>query len=81
MRTKQELIAKMVAINPIGRLLTPREAAALVAFLASEESRYITGQVLHVNGGIFQGRWVVRTTASDPLCPRATGHGVYQEAC
>ena len=53
---EQRLIDRMLAMNPIGRLLSPREAAALVAFLASDESAYITGQVLHVNGGIFQGR-------------------------
>ena len=51
-----ELIDKMLALNPMGRLLSPREGAALVAFLASEESDYITGQVMHVTGGSFQGR-------------------------
>lgn len=36
---------------PIGRLGKPEEIAYLVNFLASEESGYITGQVLQVNGG------------------------------
>ena len=36
---------------PMGRLGTPREVAQAIAFFASEESSYITGQVLGVNGG------------------------------
>ena len=37
---------------PMGYIGTPRDVAEAVAFLASEEARYITGQVLSVNGGI-----------------------------
>ena len=36
---------------PLGYLGTPRDVAEAVAFLASEEARYITGQVLGVDGG------------------------------
>ncbi|MCH5198885.1 MAG: 3-oxoacyl-ACP reductase FabG [Oscillospiraceae bacterium] len=36
---------------PIGRLSSPEETASAAAFLASEESSYITGQVIGVNGG------------------------------
>lgn len=38
---------------PMGRLGTPEEVAGTVAFLASPEAGYITGQVLHVNGGLY----------------------------
>ena len=38
--------------TPLGRLGTPREIAAAVAFLASEEADFITGQVLSPNGGL-----------------------------
>ncbi len=37
---------------PLGYLGTPRDVAEAVAFLASEEARYITGQVLNVDGGM-----------------------------
>jgi 3-oxoacyl-[acyl-carrier protein] reductase len=38
---------------PLGRLGTPGEVATVIAFLMSPESSYLTGQVLHVDGGLF----------------------------
>ncbi len=38
---------------PLGYIGSPRDVAAAVAFLASEEARYITGQVLGINGGML----------------------------
>lgn len=40
---------------PMGVLGTPEDVAASVAFLASADSRYMTGQTLHVNGGMYMG--------------------------
>jgi len=40
---------------PLGSIGTPRDVAEAVAFLASEEARYITGQVLNVDGGMALG--------------------------
>jgi 3-oxoacyl-[acyl-carrier protein] reductase len=37
---------------PAGRLGTPEEIAASAVFLASDEAAYVTGQTLHVNGGM-----------------------------
>jgi 3-oxoacyl-[acyl-carrier protein] reductase len=34
------------------RLGTPDDVAAMVAFLASGDAAYVTGQVMHVNGGL-----------------------------
>jgi len=42
---------------PLGYLGSPRDIAEAVAFLASEEARYITGQVLNVDGGMA-GVWL-----------------------
>jgi 3-oxoacyl-[acyl-carrier protein] reductase len=40
---------------PLGRIGMPEDVASAVAFLASEEASYITGQVLNVNGGMLMG--------------------------
>lgn len=40
---------------PLGVLGTPEDVAAAVTFLASTDSNYVTGQTLHVNGGMYMG--------------------------
>ena len=40
---------------PIGRMGTGDDVSALVLFLATNEASYITGQNIHVNGGLFLG--------------------------
>ncbi|RLB36872.1 MAG: beta-ketoacyl-ACP reductase, partial [Deltaproteobacteria bacterium] len=38
---------------PMSRMGTPRDVAEAVYWLASEAAAYITGQVIHVNGGMY----------------------------
>jgi 3-oxoacyl-[acyl-carrier protein] reductase len=47
-----DLKAQITERTPLGRFGTPEEIADAVAFLASDEARYITGQVLAVDGGL-----------------------------
>ena len=42
----------ILAKVPANRAGTPEEVAAAVVFLASNEAAYVTGQTLHVNGGM-----------------------------
>jgi len=42
----------MLSQIPLGRLGAPQEIAALVAFLSSEAAAYITGETVHINGGM-----------------------------
>lgn len=44
--------ARLLAAVPMGRVGTSADVAACVAFLASDEAAYITGQTVHVNGGM-----------------------------
>jgi 2,3-dihydroxy-2,3-dihydro-p-cumate dehydrogenase len=50
-----EVVEQATAIVPLGRPGTPDEVAAAVAFLAGEDSRFITGQTIYVNGGASMG--------------------------
>ncbi len=43
----------VLALVPLGRFGTPEEVAAAVTFLAGPGGAYITGQVIHVNGGLY----------------------------
>jgi 3-oxoacyl-[acyl-carrier protein] reductase len=40
-------------VPPVGRKGTPDDIAALVRFLCGPDARYITGQTIHANGGLF----------------------------
>ena len=40
--------------HPLGRIGTPEDVAGVIAFLASPDARFITGQTIHVNGGFHR---------------------------
>ena len=50
-RPYEDVIADAVKRIPLGRLETPEDVANLVAFLASSESDYMTGQAINITGG------------------------------
>jgi NAD(P)-dependent dehydrogenase (short-subunit alcohol dehydrogenase family) len=49
----EDEIAAFAKTIPLGRIAQPEDIASVAVFLATEESRHITGQTLHVNGGIL----------------------------
>ena len=51
----EEQRAALAAQIPLSRLGRPEDVAAAVRFLAGEGGAYITGQTLHVNGGMYMG--------------------------
>jgi glucose 1-dehydrogenase len=52
-----EYLVKAGANQPLGRLAKPEEIARAALFLAEPESFYITGTILHIDGGIFLPWW------------------------
>lgn len=49
---QRELLQQQI---PLGRLGSPDEIAALVSFLCSDSAGYITGETIHINGGMHMG--------------------------
>ena len=54
--TPPEMFEKLVAGVPLARAGTNEDVAGAVAFLASPNSDYISGDVIHVNGGLYFGQ-------------------------
>jgi len=49
----EDVKAEFTKQIPLGRMGTAEDIASAVAFLASDEASYVTGQVLSVNGGMY----------------------------
>ena len=47
------IVADYVAQTPLGRLELPEDVADVVAFLCSEQARFMTGQGVNVTGGVY----------------------------
>ena len=54
-RLPKETVARVIAGTPAGFVAEPEEVAGLVAYLASAEARFVTGQTILIDGG----RWMV----------------------
>ena len=52
-----EGLEKAADFIPMGRVGEPEDIADVILFLASEAARYVTGQVLVVDGGLLPGRY------------------------
>lgn len=53
--TPEQVRAEYVALTPLGRLEEPEDVAAAVVFLAGDGARFMTGQALLVDGGVYMG--------------------------
>ncbi|KAL4629591.1 estradiol 17-beta-dehydrogenase 8 isoform X2 [Arapaima gigas] len=54
-KVPERVLSKIPSLVPMGRMGEPAEVADVCAFLASDESRYITGVCIEVAGGLFIG--------------------------
>lgn len=52
-RVPEKIIKRFIDRIPLGRMAEPEEIAHLAVFLASDKARYITGQVIAINGGLY----------------------------
>uniref|UniRef100_A0AAV2K587 (3R)-3-hydroxyacyl-CoA dehydrogenase n=1 Tax=Knipowitschia caucasica TaxID=637954 RepID=A0AAV2K587_KNICA len=54
-KVPDKVLSKLLTLVPLGRMGEPAEVADVCAFLASDDSRYITGTSVEVTGGLFMG--------------------------
>lgn len=52
-KVPEKILSMMISKTPLGRIGEPEDVANLVLFLASDESSFITGQVIRVDGGLI----------------------------
>jgi acetoacetyl-CoA reductase len=49
----EDILNRVIATIPVGRLGEPEEVARVVVFLADPDSGYITGEIIDINGGLY----------------------------
>jgi NAD(P)-dependent dehydrogenase (short-subunit alcohol dehydrogenase family) len=74
-RTNNAFSREMLSRTPLGRWAEPDEMAAPIAFLASEEASFITGQTLYVDGGRLALNFVVPVDDGPAKIGRKVGDG------
>jgi NAD(P)-dependent dehydrogenase (short-subunit alcohol dehydrogenase family) len=50
---EQEMLRRLAAYQPLGRMGTPEEVAALALYLCSDEASFVTGQAFPIDGGVL----------------------------
>jgi NAD(P)-dependent dehydrogenase (short-subunit alcohol dehydrogenase family) len=63
MRDSVSLSNSLLETIPLGRFGQPEEVAGMIAYLASDASSYVTGQIFTVDGGFSAGKVTVRRNA------------------
>jgi 3-oxoacyl-[acyl-carrier protein] reductase len=51
----EEEMAEQSALVPLGQMAEPEDIADIIVFLASDASRFMTGELVHANGGLYMG--------------------------
>ena len=46
-------MAEQSRLVPLGRIADPGDIASIVVFLASDDARFMTGEIIHANGGLY----------------------------
>jgi 3-oxoacyl-[acyl-carrier protein] reductase len=54
-KSHEEVLAEIAKQIPMNRLASPEEIGALVTFLCSNQAGYITGNTIHIDGGLVKG--------------------------
>ena len=49
------MFQSIAAMQPVPRVMEPKDVAGVVAFLCSDEAAFMTGQHIHVDGGFIRG--------------------------
>ena len=53
---REDTLQQLTGLHPLGRVGTPQDLASAITFLLSENSSWITGAILNVDGGVMAGR-------------------------